>query len=253
MATPTTTIDALPAVTTVTGSQLVIIQETGVTKKVTIDELVAYLNDHVVSDVVWVGTDEPDDAAVELWYDVDATGAASSMTGLTVDTEEAYRVIMFSNGDVRAIPIGAAAPALPTGLARTIRINSVRLTWTAAAGAASYIIQRNGSDYATSTTISYRDTAVTVGETYTYAVQAVSSYGLRSAVTASVTAFIDPALNITPTVEVRTWPATVAAGNRAIARVNAADPDAQLLALALGVDVGSLVTTADPSVWTIEP
>jgi hypothetical protein len=48
MATPTTTIDQLPAVVTVTGAQLVIIQESGVTKKAPIDAVVTYINGHLV-------------------------------------------------------------------------------------------------------------------------------------------------------------------------------------------------------------
>jgi hypothetical protein len=44
MATPTTTIDALPAATVVTGAQLVVVQETGVTKKATMDAIVTYVN-----------------------------------------------------------------------------------------------------------------------------------------------------------------------------------------------------------------
>lgn len=254
MATPTTTIDALPAATAVTGSQLVIIQETGVTKKVTVDELASYLNTQVTGDVVWVGTDEPPDDDMELWYDVDATGALSSMTALTVDTEEAYRVILFSNGNVRAIPIGAVPPSIPTGLARVPRINSVRLTWAVPAGAATYAVYRNGAPYAIASTNSYRDRSVTVGATYTYAVQAISSFGLRSAITDTVSAFIDPALNIAPTVEVRTWAGIpVYAHSRSIVRVNASDADAQVLAYTLGVDIGSLIATADPSVWILVP
>lgn len=258
MATPTTTIDALPTVTTVTGSQLVIVQETGVTKKVTIDGLVAYLNEHVVSDVVWVGPSAPADPTVEMWWDTDATaeGTDSSMVGLTVDTDEAYRVIMFSNGTVRAIPVAAVDPDAPTGLARTVRINSVRLTWTAVSppdGPPTYIVRRNGAVVATVTTNNYRDTAVTVGETYTYTVQTVSVYSLRSAQTSPVTAFVDPALNIAPSIEVRTWPATIPLGNRAIVRVNVIDADVQTLAVTLDTDVGSLIPTADPTVWYLEP
>lgn len=44
MAQPTTTIDALPAVASVTGTQLVVVQEAGVTKHATVDALAAYVN-----------------------------------------------------------------------------------------------------------------------------------------------------------------------------------------------------------------
>jgi hypothetical protein len=47
MATPTTTIDLLPEVVTITGTQHVIIQESGVTKKGKVDALVGYVNDNL--------------------------------------------------------------------------------------------------------------------------------------------------------------------------------------------------------------
>jgi hypothetical protein len=179
--------------------------------------------------------------------------SGGALSAPTVDTGEVYRLIMFSDGRTRAIPITATNPGIPTGFARTVRVNSVKLTWTAGAGATSYIVYRNGGPYVTVTDTAYRDRNVTVGETYTYAVRSVSPYELRSAITTDLTAFIDPALNIAPTVEVRTWPATVAAGNRAVVRVNAIDADAQLLADTLNVDVGTLIATADPSVWNLVP
>jgi hypothetical protein len=189
----------------------------------------------------------------ELHDEIDAVIVAAGMTGPTVDTGEDYRVIMFSDGTTRAIPATATAPGIPTELARTVRINSVNLTWTPVAGATTYRVYRDGSFYATSSSPTYRDSNVNVSSTYTYAVQAVNTYSLRSVLSSSVTAFIDPALNVAPTVEVRTWPTTIALGNRAIVRVNAADADAQLLATTLGTSVGSLVATADPSVWILTP
>jgi len=47
MATPTTTIDALPPASSVNGTQLVIIQEAGVTKKASVDSIATYLEDHL--------------------------------------------------------------------------------------------------------------------------------------------------------------------------------------------------------------
>lgn len=191
------------------------------------------------------------------WVDVLAgppgpPGALESTA--TVDTGEAYRVIVFSDGTTRAIPVDAVAPATPTGLATLARINSVRLTWSAVSGATQYVVYRNAAQVAVVSGPLYRDSAVVVGSTYTYNVAAVSVYGLRSGYSSNVSAFIDPALNVAPTVEVTTWPAgAIALGNKVIVRVNAADVDAQLLALTLGTSVGSLVATADPTVWILEP
>lgn len=179
--------------------------------------------------------------------------AVYSMSAATIDTDELYRIIMFSDGTVRAIPITAVEPSVPTGLANTPKISSVRLTWVAGALATSYIIYRDGVQLATTTNLRYRDATVTVGETYEYTVQSVSAYLLRSGLSTETTAFIDPALNQAPTVEIRTWPATIAVGNKAIIRVNAIDLDGQALALALNTDVGSLTATADPSVWLLDP
>ena len=137
------------------------------------------------------GTTAADLAAGDtLTQAVNYTDAAIASGGIgtggeTIDTGELYRVIMFSNGDVRAIPIAATAPATPTGLARTITINSVKLTWSSAAGSDSYLVYRNGSHYATTTATTYIDGSVTVAETYTYAVLGANNYGLRSALSTS--------------------------------------------------------------------
>jgi chitodextrinase len=206
------------------------------------------------TDEVWVGPIAPDAPSVMLWYDTDDPSPPSGLTGITSDTGETYKIILFSDGTMRAIPTSAIPPTNPTGLTRTVRVNSVKLTWTAVAGATSYRIERDGAPYATSPTTSYRDSGVVVGTTYAYAVRAVDTYGQASPLSATVTAFIDPALNVAPTITVRTWPAgAIPANQRAIVRVNATDVDLQALALALGVDLGTLVATADPTVWNLVP
>jgi len=250
MATPTTTIDALPIATEpLAPTDLVIVQQSGVTKKATVTAVGA----GSVTDVVWVGPDAPSDPTIELWYDTDAI-SETGMTGSTVDTGEPYRIIMFSDGTVRAIPIDAVTPTAPIDLVAVPRISSVKLTWDDVVGATSYTIYRDGVVYATTATATYRDGVVVVGETYTYTVRASNFYGLFSDYSDEATAYIDPALNNAPVVEVRTWPTTsVAVGNRVIVRVNAFDLDAQVLAFMLGTDVGSLIATSDPSVWYLEP
>lgn len=184
------------------------------------------------------------------------SGAGGALgSGLTVDTFDEFKLIMFANGDVRAVPVGAVAPAVPTGLAATPRLSSVRVTWNAAPLAARYVLYRSPggilSEQVTAT--SFRDLNITPSSTYVYQVQAVDAYGQRSAVSAGVSAFIDPALNVAPTIDVRCWPSVLPTNGRGILRVNARDANAQVLALSLGVDVGTIAPTSDPSVWTYTP
>jgi hypothetical protein len=173
------------------------------------------------------------------------------MAANTVDTGELYRVVLFADGRTRAVPAGATAPPMPTGLSAAPSINSVSLAWSGSAF--QYVVFRNGAQLTIVNHPGYTDAAVTVGETYTYAVQAVDSYGLRSGITTNISVTIDPSLNTPPTIDIRAWPTSVALGNRCIIRVNATDLDAQTLALALGVDVGSLIPHADPSIWILNP
>lgn len=173
--------------------------------------------------------------------------------GNTVDTFQPYKIIMLSNGTVRAIPLGALPPATPTGLAVLARLSSVRVTWAAAAGAYQYAVYRNGVQIALIFGLSYRDSAITVSSTYSYQVQAVDFYGQRSGWTPSVTAFIDPATNSDPVLSIRSWPAVLPTDGKAILRVNTRDVDAQILAVSLDVDVGTIEETNDPSVWIYTP
>jgi hypothetical protein len=172
--------------------------------------------------------------------------------GLTVDTGEHYKLIMLSDGTVRAIPFDEVAPATPTGLARIVRLTSVSLTWDAMAGAVSYQVTRNGTNIATTSFVSYRDAAVTIGQTYTYTVSSVDQYQQRSPASSSVTAFIDPELNQTPTdVTITVWPTPIPVDGYSYVRVNALELDVQDIAFELEVDAGSLTSTPDPSTWII--
>lgn len=238
----------LPEQTSIVGTDLLVVQNGATTKKMLMSVLTG-------TGEVSVGPDAPTDASIELWYDTDEPSSAlGSISGPTVDTGESYRLIMFSDGTCRAIPVSAEPPGAPTSLTLTIRVNSVKLSWTAGSGATSYRVYRDGVFLTSVTTTKFRDANVTAGQTYTYSVQAVSFYGLRSASTADQTAFVDPALNVTPYIDIRVWPPTsIALGNRAIVRVNAIDVDGQQLAIALGTDVGSLIATADPTVWYLDP
>ena len=177
-------------------------------------------------------------------------------TGDTVDTFDEYRVIMFSDGTVRAIPAGATPPVTPTGLAVDPRISSVRVSWNAVVGASYYIVRRDGTQvHSTSGTThtSWRDRGRTVDNTYFYTVQAVDYYGQRSPISSAVPAYIDPASNVAPDVLVTAWPTTAPSDGITLLRVNARDLDAQDLEIALEVDSGTITATDDPSLWHYEP
>lgn len=195
-----------------------------------------------------------DDYTPYVWH-VDAEqwipllAAAGALEGVTVDTSEAFKLILLSDGTVRAIPSGAVAPAVPTGLAVDAKLTSVRLSWSAAARAATYRVTRDGVQVAVVSGLSFRDTAIQPGATYSYRVASIDQYGQRSAASAPASAFVDPDLNVAPSVTVTAWPPAPSTNGRSLLRVNAIDVNAQTLALALAVDVGSIQPTADPSVW----
>lgn len=181
-------------------------------------------------------------------------GASGELIGTTVDTATAVKLIMFGNQTVKAIPLTTPDPLPPTGLARTIKIASVTLTWTAATTpAASYDVFRDGVRIASSSGLSFRDGTVVAGNTYSYQLRTVDSYGQVSTLTAAVTAFVDPTLNVAPTVTVTSWPALAPTNGKTLLRVCGADPDAQSLLLVLGVDSGSVTPTDDPSIWYYTP
>lgn len=182
---------------------------------------------------------------------LDAIFAAVGMAAKTADTAEDYKAILFSDGTVRAVPRGAAPPAAPTGLAVVPTSTAAKLTWTASPGAVSYLVFRDGNQIASVTNPSYRNNIGTPGGTYAYQVSAVNAYNMHSPLTSPVTAYLDPALNVPPTVSVTTWPTTIPTTGRCYVRVNASDADAQTLALALSVSTGSLQPTTDPSVWIL--
>jgi hypothetical protein len=100
----------------------------------------------------------------------------------------------------------------------------------------------------------FRDTSITIGQTYTYQIATVDTYGQRSpSSTPPFTAFVDPALNIAPAAVVITcWPNPIPTNGPAWVRVNARETNVQNIAFTLGVDVGTLTSTPDPSRWIIE-
>lgn len=184
---------------------------------------------------------------VDLPY-VTGAGAAQDLLVDTSDTFQSYKIIALSNGTVKAIPASAVPPAIPLP-SLVARLSSVLLTWPAAARATSYAILRDGVQIANPSFLSYRDIAITVGATYVYRLQSIDQYGQRSTLSNPLNAFIDPALNVPPQVQIRSYPEALPTVGKAFIRVNASDVNAQSLALALNATVGTLEATDDPSLW----
>lgn len=198
---------------------------------------------------------------VSLWaalpWSSDGTGGGGGTTdlaALTVDTGEEYRLVLFADGTVRAIPADAVEPSPATSVVVTPRLSSVRVTWTASATPnVTYRVYRNGALVRTTDTLSYRDTNIASGATYSYTVVTVNAYGLVSNPTAPVTGFVDPTSNHAPSVIVTAWPPIHSTNGQSILRVCALDADAQGLTLALSVNAGSVTPTDDPSIWLYTP
>lgn len=161
-----------------------------------------------------------------------------------------WKLIAMQDGSVKAVPLNATAPATPTGFTDEIHLTFVKFTWQLVTGAVSYRFYRDGTLLATPTTTKYTDSTVQVSNTYSYTLVAVNQYGMWSAATAPLSVFIDPALNSAPVLAgITIWPASPKPNDIVYVRVNASDFDEQQLALTLGVDVGTLTPTFDPSTW----
>lgn len=185
------------------------------------------------------------------------TSVLGELVADTVDTATEYRLILFSNGTVKAIPVATPDPLPATNLNAVAAVASVTLTWTAATlptSGKTYRVYRDGVLVATTSNVTYRDNAVVTGNTYSYTVVTVDAYGQVSAATSAATAFVDPALNQPPVVtSVTAWPPAHFTDGKTLIRVNASDLDGQALSLELGVDSGFLEPTDDPSVWYYTP
>jgi hypothetical protein len=173
-------------------------------------------------------------------------------SGTTIDTGEPYRIIMLSNGTVRAIPAAAVPPVAPTGLALFVSMTSVNASWTAVSGAARYNVYRDNVLLATTTNKSFRDTTVVLNNTYEYKVASVDTYGQISPSSGPQSATINISLNHVPAdVVIKCWPLPIPTDGPAFVRVNATEIDVQTIAFTLNVDAGSLRGTSDPSTWIL--
>jgi hypothetical protein len=186
------------------------------------------------------------------WVPVPVSVAGGGVPSNTADTAEHYRVIMLADGTVKAIPFDTPSPALPTGLGVTITVASVRVAWTPAPPAAQTLVYRDGVERARVSGGSWRDLAVTPGQTYQYTARTVDQYGQRSGLTSPVAAFIDPALNVSPTITITSWPELIPTHGTALVRLNIADADGQTLVVgtpSITSGGGTLTATDDPTVF----
>jgi len=135
----------------------------------------------IVRDGVDIGN-KPSSSSVRFWY---------TDTGLAEKTSFSYEVFAVdaAGNESAAATITAGttgAPtddklASPTGL-RTTRQTKERivLNWTSVTGATEYVIERDGVDIGTKTSLWYTDTGLSAGTTYAYNVYAVDANGVRS-------------------------------------------------------------------------
>jgi chitodextrinase len=181
----------------------------------------------------------------------DISGAGGgSLEGATVDTNQLYKILLFSNGTLKAIPASANPPAAPV-ISGSVGVAAVNIDWPLVNGAVSYNVYKDGALLGNTSSSSYLDRNVTLNATYNYTVRSVDQYGQPSILSNTFTAFIDPTLNHHPTVAVTVWPNPVPGGSQALVRVGASDIDYQTLAMTLGVNHGQLQPTADNSIWIL--
>jgi phosphatidylinositol-3-phosphatase len=110
-------------------------------------------------------------------------GTTFSDTGLTAGTAYSYSVVAMDAAGNAGPPGTAAAstpPVLgaPTNLhASSVSATEVDLSWTAATGATSYAIQRDGLGAGTTSATQFADTTVSANTSYTYVVVATDAFG----------------------------------------------------------------------------
>ena len=119
------------------------------------------------------------------------TSATSySDTGLTTNTAYCYALVATNSVGSSAATASQCAttfsapqpPAPPAGLAAwPVSTNQINLSWTASAGATSYLLNRAGSTIATTGATSYSDTGLAANTTFCYAIVASNCIGVSSA------------------------------------------------------------------------
>ncbi|GGJ55655.1 hypothetical protein [Glutamicibacter ardleyensis] len=176
-------------------------------------------------------------------------GSASPTEFEAVDNWDSKKIVTYSDGTVRAIPYGDMPPGQPATPGAVAGSTLITVTWTLAAAARKIQLLRNGTVIYTGDSTRFVDRAVTDGVTYTYTLIAFDQWNQRSVLSGSATAAADSALNLTPQCIVTCWPNPLPMNGTGIIRVTGTDGEAQNLALTLGISVGTIKTTRDPSKW----
>ncbi len=124
--------------------------------------------------------------------------STNSFTDTAVTAGTTYKYAVYAYGSkwsaasaIVSVKAAAATVSAPANVKATAVVGKITLTWDAVTGATKYKVRRhNGtswSDYATATTNSFEDTAVTAEKTYKYAVYAYAN-GKWSGASATVSA-----------------------------------------------------------------
>lgn len=90
-------------------------------------------------------------------------------------------------------------PPTPTGLtASPVSANQINLTWSPAAGATGYIVNRAGSNIVTTSAATFSDTGLATATAYCYTVVATNSVGNSAATAAACATTLEPTTNFPP-------------------------------------------------------
>jgi len=126
--------------------------------------------------------------------------------GLTSGTSYCYRIVACndcgcSSQGTQACTSTTGIPSSPGAPSGSASCTSINLSWSSVSGADSYKVFRGGSQIASTSSISYNDTGLSMGTSYTYALQACNSCGCSSTgSSASYTTGNIPSVPSTPSV-----------------------------------------------------
>lgn len=189
-------------------------------------------------------------AATQAANDV-ATALSQIVTIHSYDgSQQQYKLIVMGDSSIRGVPANTNNPDAPAGSTFDIHLIFLTFSWQPVTDAVSYNVFRDGAFLLNTSDLAYVDENITVGDSYTYNVAAVNQYGMVSPWSQDAVAYVDPALNATPTSgSITVWPTNPAPNETVYVHVNANDIDVQQLAATLQVSVGSLQATYDPTTW----